>query len=182
MEKTLRRSVTEATARAIRGEGFESPPPLNVFLSHAKKDGQEIAKSIRDGVRNFGQLVAWFDANDLPYGAAWESPMVRAAATDTAAMIVTMTDTYPTRPWCRKEAQLARTPKRLERPKGNQVWKVQPVVAVHQPGTAWVRGVPMLDGVPRIGWNPYWANDMTEQIVDRLVLEMLLGRCIARSR
>lgn len=175
MERTLRRSVTEATARAIRGEGFESPPPLNVFLSHAKKDGQEIAKSIRDGVRNFGQLVAWYDANDLPYGAAWESPMERAAGTDTAAMIVTMTDTYPTRPWCRKEAQLARTPKRLEKPKGSQVWRVQPVVAVHQPGTSWVRGVPMLDGVPRIGWKPHEAIDMTEQIVDRLVLEVLLG-------
>jgi len=133
MESTLRRAATEATARALRGEGFQNPSPLDVFLSHAKRDGQTIAQSIRDGVRNFGQLVAWFDANDLPYGAAWESP------------------------------------------KGTLVWKVQPVVAVHQPGTGWVRGVPMLEGVPRIGWNPDETSDMTRRIVDRLVLEVMLG-------
>jgi hypothetical protein len=154
---------------------YRNPSPLNVFLSHAKLDGTQIAEAIRDGVRSFSQLVAWYDANDLPFGAKWESPMVKAAQDGTAAMVVTVTDAYPTRPWCRREAGLARTPVRLNESAECRVWKVQPVVAVHQPKSAWVRGVPMLEGVPRIGWNEQSGGYQVEQIVDRLVLEVLLA-------
>ena len=171
----LRRAVTEATARLLRGEGIEDPPPLNVFLSHAKRDGRLIAETIRDGVRSFGQLVAWYDSNDLPYGASWKKPMEMAAAEDTAAMIATVTDAYPTRPWCRREAGLARTPVPLK-PKGTRIWKIQPVVAVHNPESQFVRSSAALDGVPRIGWNELRADETTERIVDRLVLEVLLGQ------
>lgn len=185
MEATIRRGATEAIARAMWArDSQDPPPPLNVFLSHAKRDGTQIAEAIRDGVRSFSQIVAWYDANDLPFGAAWESPMRKAAAEDTAAMVVTVTDAYPTRPWCRAEAKLARTPVPLSDSRANRVWKVQPVVAVHQPRSAWVRGVPMLDGVPRIGWTDEPANDQVERVVDRLVLEVLLGnvhRQVARD-
>ncbi len=60
----LRRAVTEATARMVRSEGLNQPPPLNVFLSHAKKDGRQIAEYLRDAVRRFGQMEEWYDAND----------------------------------------------------------------------------------------------------------------------
>jgi len=171
----LRRAVTEATARLLRGEGHENPPPLNVFLSHAKKDGRLIAEVIRDGVRSFGQLIPWYDANDLPYGSSWSKPMTMAAAEDTAAMIATVTDAYPTRPWCRREATLARTPALLKT-RGSHVWKIQPVVAVHNPGSQFVRGAAALHGVPRIGWSSIQEKETTERIVDRLVLEVLLGQ------
>lgn len=176
MEAAIRRATTEATARMLRARDSKDPPPLNVFLSHAKRDGREIAESIRDGVRSFSQLVAWYDANDLPFGTAWESPMEQAAKQGTAAMVVVVTDAYPTRPWCRREAWLARRPAQLTEPKGSRVWRVQPVVAVHQPGSGWTRGVPMLSGVPRIGWDDYSRVDLTERVVDRLVLEVMLGR------
>jgi hypothetical protein len=175
MEATIRRAATEAIARGLRAADTATPSPLNVFLSHAKLDGTQIAEAIRDGVRSFSQLVPWYDANDLPFGAKWESPMVKAAQDGTAAMVVTVTDAYPTRPWCRREAGLARTPVRLNESAECRVWKVQPVVAVHQPKSAWVRGVPMLEGVPRIGWNEQSGGYQVEQIVDRLVLEVLLA-------
>lgn len=171
----LRRAVTEATARLLRGDGVENPPPLNVFLSHAKKDGREITESIRDGVRRFGQLVPWYDANDLAHGSSWSRPMTDAASSVTAAMIATVTDAYPTRPWCRQEATLARTPAELK-PKVSRVWKIQPVIAVHNPGILFVRGAAALHGVPRIGWNPIQQTETTERIVDRLVLEVLLNQ------
>lgn len=159
----------------MRGEKGKLPPPLNVFLSHAKLDGREISEKIRDSVRSFGQLEAWYDVNDLPYGNKWELPMKEAAEADTAAMIATVTDAYSSRPWCRKEASLARTPSLLTKHRMTRVWKIQPVVTVHQPGEMWARGVPMLLGVPRIGWNKNAPDDTTERIVDRLVLEVLLG-------
>ena len=200
MGAALRRAATEATTRSLRSlpNKHETqalarpttthtttdtpqakqtvasvPPPLDVFLSHAKRDGTPIAKRLRDGVRAFGQLVAWYDANDLPFGMGWESPMTRAAEQDTAALIATVTDAYATRPWCRREAQLARTPRRV---RGSpQVWTVQPVLSVHQPGSEWVRGLPMLAGVPRMGWNGIAPEKDTARVVDRLVLEMLLA-------
>ena len=175
MEAKIRRATTEATARMMLAGDQENPPPINVFLSHAKLDGMKIAENIRDEIRKFSQLTAWYDANDLPFGASWRSPMEDAAKSDTAAMVVTFTDAYPTRPWCRREAMLARTPAPVRKSKGCKVWKVQPVVAVHQPGPNWIRGVPMLEGVPRMGWNETMPQEQTERVVDRLVLEVLLA-------
>ena len=188
MKAALRRAATEAATRRLRAitqskavkqlkaddrsHLVDDPPPLNVFLSHAKRDGIAIAKQLRDGVREFGQLTAWYDSNDLPYGASWKSPMETAAKEGTAALIATVTDAYPTRPWCRQEVKLARTP----RPVNNKslIWTVQPVVAVHQPRFNWVRSLPMLAGVPRIGWTGQSSGENTAKVVDRLVLEMLL--------
>jgi hypothetical protein len=180
MEAVLRRAATEVITRGLQpAEKGGEPPPLNVFLSHAKRDGIRIAEQLRDGIRSFGQLVAWYDANDLPFGAPWQSPMEQAVEEDTAAMIATVTDAYPTRPWCRREAELARTPRCVrnssEADTPSRVWTLQPVVAVHEPRTAWVHSLPMLAGVPRIGWDENNPVSTTASVVDRLVLEMLLA-------
>lgn len=170
----LRRSATEAIARVLSADNKGNPQPLDVFLSHAKRDGKQIAESLRDGIRQVSQLVACYDANDLPYGAAWKSPMETAAANDTAAMIASVTDAYPTRPWCRREAKLARTPALSSERRGCRIWHVQPVVAVHRPQSGWARSIPMLESVPRVGWNATCPNGQIGRIVDRL--EVLLTR------
>lgn len=90
-------------------------------------------------------------------------------------MIATVTDAYPSRPWFRREATLARTPALLKS-RGSHIWKIQPVVAVHNPGLQFARGAAALYGVPRIGWNAIQEKETTERIVDRLVLEVLLGQ------
>ena len=35
--------------------------------------------------------------------------------------------------------------------------------------------MPMLEGVPRIGWDPMEPRKITERLVDRLALEVMLG-------
>lgn len=182
-KSAVRCAATEFVARALRSvrdletplgdEG--APPPLQVFLSHAKADGREIAECIRDGVRKVSQLTAWYDASDLAYGRPWEGPMKQAAESGTAALIATITDRYPTRPWCRAEAALARTPRQVDGDPNCRIWRVQPAVAVHAPGPEWTRSVPMLDGVPRVGWERLHPDDRTACVVDRLVLEVLLS-------
>ena len=172
-EAALRRAATEMTGRLMRaasGSGFKQ---LDIFLSHAKQDGLEIAATLRDGIQRFGQLEPWFDANDLAWGQKWQEG-IKVATTDTAAMVAIVTDAYPSRPWCRTEARNGRKPRKL---KGtDNVWCMQPMVAVHSPGSTWTRAMPMLEGVPRIGWHPSQSVDPTEYIVDRLVLETMLAQ------
>ncbi|RPI76934.1 MAG: toll/interleukin-1 receptor domain-containing protein, partial [Planctomycetaceae bacterium] len=171
----LRRAATEMTARLLRNSAGNTFKPLDVFLSHAKKDGTQIAETLRDGVRRFGQLQPWYDSNDLPFGKAWAKRMQSSAAESTAAMVSVVTDAYSTRPWCRQEARLARTPRQLTSPANSRVWRLQPMVAVHRPGSNWVRAMAMLEGVPRIGWDASQPVEHTELVVDRLVLEMMLS-------
>ncbi|HBH51306.1 MAG TPA: hypothetical protein DDY91_05380 [Planctomycetaceae bacterium] len=166
----LRRAATEMTARTMR------PPqsrqrPLNVFLSHAKQGGREIAETLRDGIQNFGQMRPWYDQNDLAFGKQYEKE-IKTSAADTAGMIAVISDLYSVRPWCRLEARRARRPRRIS---NTTVWRVQPTLAVSAAGNLWSRSVPMLEGVPRIGWNPNDLAASTEMIVDRLVLEMMLA-------
>ena len=172
-EAALRRAATEMTGRLLRaasGSGFKQ---LDIFLSHAKQDGLEIAATLRDGIQRFGQLEPWFDANDLAWGQQWQND-INVATTDTAAMVAIVTDAYPSRPWCRTEARNGRMPRRLK--DHDNVWCMQPMVAVHSPGTTWTRAMPMLEGVPRIGWHTSDSEDPTEYIVDRLVLETMLAQ------
>jgi hypothetical protein len=166
----LRRAATEMTARSLRPTESRTRP-LNVFLSHAKQDGREIAETLRDGIQNFGQMRPWYDQNDLAFGQQYEKE-IKNSATDTAGMIAVVSDLYGSRPWCRLEARRARTPRRIS---NTNVWRVQPALAVSAAGGVWSRAVSMLEGVPRIGWNPQDLRASTELIVDRLVLEMMLA-------
>ncbi len=78
---------------------------LDVFLSHAKQDGRMIAEGLRDGMRRFGQLVPWYDANDLRLDQSGDT-YEACGKERNAAMIATFTDAYPTRRWCRRRVNI----------------------------------------------------------------------------
>lgn len=166
----LRRAATEMTARSLRPTKTRQQP-LNVFLSHAKLGGRKIAETLRDSIQNFGQMRPWYDQNDLAFGKEYEKE-IKSKAVDTAGMIAVISDLYSARPWCRLEARRARTPRKIN---NLNVWRVQPTLAVTSAGSEWSRAVPMLEGVPRIGWDGLASGASTEEIVDRLVLEMMLA-------
>lgn len=181
---TLRRLVSEAVSRRLRQTSADQDlPSLDVFLSHAKADGREIAERIRDSISRFSQMDAWYDANELAFGSNWQQKIIAAAANDTAAMITVVTDKYSSRPWCRLEVEAARTPQPLD-PSNLQIWKLQPAVAVHQSGRDWTRTMQALAGLPRIGWQPQQSDACVAEIIDRLMLETLLSnahRQVARE-
>ena len=174
--RTLRRLVTEAVARRLRHnqQSKTAPPRLKVFLSHAKADGRAIAESIRDSLSQLGQLEAWYDANELAFGDDWAQQIIDSARSDTAAMISIVTDLYSSRPWCRIEMEAARTPYPVANT-NNQIWRLQPAVAVHKPRGTWGRIMQAAAGLPRIGWNDQQPQQATSDIVDRLLLETLLS-------
>lgn len=181
---TLRRLVSEAISRRLRQTSADQNlPRLNVFLSHAKADGREIAERIRDSISHFSQMDAWYDANELALGGNWQQKIITAAANDTAAMITVVTDKYSSRPWCRLEVEAARTPQPLDQ-SNLQIWKLQPAVAVHESGKDWTRTMQALAGLPRIGWQPQQTDACVAEIIDRLMLETLLSsahRQVARE-
>ncbi len=214
----LRRGVTEAVARELRQFSDDRqhrpqkplterlPPPLDVFLSHSKRDGTYVAKAIRDGLADYGQVKTWFDENELPPGYDWQLPMVSAAKEKTAALIAIVTDVYPTRFWCREEVKLAREPRPLDLDTSTSVsptsaskahvvaWTVQPAVAVNVTDhrSRWRRPMAQLAQVPHFTWSstaPHdsdqpeiGAADLVSDVADRLLLESLITmfyRCLA---
>ncbi|MGV2334652.1 MAG UNVERIFIED_CONTAM: toll/interleukin-1 receptor domain-containing protein [Planctomycetaceae bacterium] len=138
---------------------------------------------MRDSLSRYGQMDAWYDANELAIGDSWRGRILNAASKDTAAMIAIVTDSYSSRPWCRMEVETARTPQPVD--SGTwKIWKLQPAVAVHLPGNRWSRTMQALAGLPRLGWNWEQPEVSIAEVVDRLMLETLLSyahRNVARE-
>ncbi|MEM7202960.1 MAG: hypothetical protein AAF628_22060 [Planctomycetota bacterium] len=102
--------------------------------------------------------------------------MEQAAAQDAAALISVVTDAYPSRYWCRREVELARTPKIAGDAGAMTIWTVQPTIAVERAGPRWSRPLPQLAQVPRLGWTDshHEQSARLADVVDRLLLETLL--------
>jgi hypothetical protein len=162
--RQLAARLTPASAHADR-----VPPPLTIFLSHAKRDGVDVAEALRSTIQNHGQVRAFLDDSDLPVGHAFAAELERAAISGSAAMIAILSDAYAARPWCRREIALARTP----RPDTSRedCWAIQPVLAVDSLKSAPTRNIPELGNAVLVRWTPEGGLS----IVDLLMLEVLLG-------
>ncbi len=75
---------------------------VKVFLSHAKADGLEITKSIRDYLRDVARLEDFFDAADIPDGKRF-AELLKGQAGSLSALLAIQTDSYASREWCRLE-------------------------------------------------------------------------------
>jgi hypothetical protein len=172
----LLRQLTEVIGRQLAAQLGKSattdegaPAPLTIFVSHAKRDGVEIAEAIRSTIQNNGRLRTFFDDSDLPVGHAFASELEQAAVSGSAAMIAIVSDAYAARPWCRKEVALARKP----RPDGPGVrcWRIHPVLVIDALRSKPSRCIPELGNATIVRWSPEGALG----IVDLLMLEVLLG-------
>jgi len=89
--------VTHALCRMLVG----TKDPVRVFLSHAKLDGEPIAKHVRDFLRDGTGVDDFFDAQDILEGEDWGAAITVASGRD--VMLAILTDAYATREWCRTE-------------------------------------------------------------------------------
>lgn len=115
-----------------------SKPPVSLFISHAKWDGETIAKDFRNYIRSETKLASFFDANDIPDGSSF-SKEIEQKLRDNAVIVVFQTDAYSTREWCRKEVILA---KRFK----------TPMVVVNSIEHGERRSFPYLGNVPVLRW------------------------------
>jgi hypothetical protein len=83
-----------------------SDPPIKLFISHAKHDGEDLAIQFRDYIYSNTKLKAFFDANDIADGHKFEQEIKRHI--DHSAFVIFNTDEYANREWCRKEVITAK--------------------------------------------------------------------------
>jgi hypothetical protein len=84
----------------------QSPPPLKLFISHAKEDGVDIAKNLSDYIQSQTALKTFFDANDITI--AYDFTQEIETNIKNSVLLVIHSDKYSSREWCRREVLLAK--------------------------------------------------------------------------
>lgn len=82
-----------------------------VFISHAKKDGESIAKNLQHYITTETKLDSFFDAHNIQESTEWKNELEENIKD--SIVLVYYTDLYSTRLWCRKEILFA---KKYDRP------------------------------------------------------------------
>ncbi len=129
--------------------------PVRVFLSHAKKDGEELTKEFKTFLQNELQLDTFFDRNGIFYADDFGDDIEKAAAE--SALLILQTDAYSTREWCQKEVLFA---KKYHRP----------VLVLDHVEVGETRAFPYLGNVPTLR---YKKETSIDEIIGRLLLEVL---------
>lgn len=139
---------------------------VQVFLSHSKhdRDGEQIARSIRDRLHDGDGLTSFFDVYDIPFGLRFHRVLLEQVRV--SAMVAIHTDSYSSRPWCQREVIEAKR------------WNV-PLVIANSISDIDERGFPYMGNVPVVRLEPHDA-DRIDFVIGRLLDEVLkdfLWRC-----
>jgi len=103
-DEILLSRLTEAICRKLRyAIDKDHNEPLKIFLSHAKADGTEVPRLIKNFINSETQCQSFFDENDIAYGHDFSDVIQEALKNDSAGLLVVQGDHYADRPWCRKE-------------------------------------------------------------------------------
>ena len=184
--RSLLKQVTEAMCRVmlprpVESSGARTPgdplPKVNVFLSHAKRDGAVPARRLRDYIYSQTQLTAFFDENDIAFGSAFSRVIQSGLSSrDTAALIAVRSAAYASRPWCRREFSLFRRPRSEGLSAGGaERWFSYPSLVVEA-----MEGGKTSSGVPEFGNSRMirWADDvpnLEELIVTTVIRDAMLA-------
>lgn len=184
--RSLLKQVTEVMCRLILPRSTTDPaastsgaPPakVNLFLSHAKQDGTTPARRLRDYIYSQTQLAAFYDENDIAFGAMFDKVIAEGiGSADTAALIAVRSVHYASRPWCRRELALFRRPRRIDggMSGGMERWRLYPTLVIEAMEPAKLSaGLPELGNSPVIGWSDE-APDLEELIVTTAVRDAML--------
>ncbi len=129
------------------------PPPIKIFLSHAKLDGLNLAVDFKNFIQNNSKLNTFFDAHDIADGYDFEQQIKNNLKN--SAVIVFHTDEYSNREWCRIEVIVAKRNK-------------SPLVIVHDIKKGEKRSFPYMGNVPTVKW-----NNQFEEIIDMTLIQVL---------
>jgi hypothetical protein len=163
--RRLLHEVSHALSRLLlqprqASRGALPPPPISLFVSHAKRDGVPFAKALRDFILTQTQGNAFFDVNRIAPGFPFDVQIFTEVAH--SALIVIQTDAYASREWCRREVIEA---KRLGRP----------IVVLNAVQQGEERSFPYLGNVPTLRWKPQEQSiqETCRALVDMTLREVL---------
>ncbi len=186
--RSLLKQVTEAMCRVVlprtagpvsgRATNYTDPlPKVSVFLSHATVDGTTPARRVRDYIYSQTQLAAFYDENDIAFGAGFARTIQRnLGSSDTAALIAIRSTRYAGRPWCRRELSLFRRPQPAgASAHGVERWRLHPSLVVEaMDGKELSSGIPELGNSPTIRWNDE-TGGLEELIVTTVIRDAMLS-------
>ena len=158
----LLRQVLHACSRQLKqvesGEQINSenaPPPIKLFLSHAKQDGIDIAKGLRRWIEEDEALNTFFDTKDIAPGYDFIEEI--DAGLKDSALLICQTDAYATRYWCRWEVLTAKK-------------YLIPSLLVNALNVGEERSFPYLGNIPTLRWQ---GVDSIPTIITKILLEVL---------
>jgi hypothetical protein len=137
---------------------INTPAPIKLFISHAKKDSEKEAELFRDYIRHNTKLNTFFDANDIADGYKFDSQIKEAIQNGHAALVVFHSDMYSTREWCQIEILTAKRYK-------------APIVVVHNILKGEKRSFPYMGNVPTIKM----SNQNFDEIIDLTLYQVLFN-------
>ncbi|MGZ8217207.1 toll/interleukin-1 receptor domain-containing protein [Methylomagnum sp.] len=147
---------------------------VRVFLSHSKhdKDGERIARRIRDHIHKNHNLDTFFDVRNIPPGLPFDRVLLNQIGEDgVSAFIAIHTDSYSSREWCRKEVIEAKR-------------RRVPLVVANCINNLDERNFPYMGNVPVVRMNPKpFKVERIELVIGCLLDEVLkdfLWRCRIR--
>ena len=142
---------------------------IRVFLSHSKHDhddcGASVANDIRDWIHANSPLDSFFDVHDIPPGLPFDEVLLHQIATG-GAVVAVHTDSYSSRPWCRREVIEAKR-------------RLVPMIVVDCLQDADPRGIAYLGNVPIVRMEP-GRSDRVATVASCLLDEIFrtwLWRC-----
>lgn len=128
-----------------------SPPPLKLFISHAKEDGVDIAKRLSDYVQSQSPIKTFFDANDISIG--YDFTQEIEDNIQNSVLLVIQSDQYSSREWCRREVLVAKENNR-------------PIIIINLYEEGEDRSFPYMANVKTIRFNQSLEeNEMFEKII-----------------
>ena len=131
------------------------PPPVRLFLSHAKQDGVEIVRGVRQWIEEDEALNTFFDAKDIAPG--YDFVQETETGLKDSALLILQTDAYASRYWCRWEVLAA---------KKHQI----PVLVVNSVNVGEERSFPYLGNTSTFRWH---GSENIPDIIKRILLEVL---------
>ncbi len=137
---------------------IDVPPPVKLFISHAKKDNEKEAGEFRDYIQSKTKLNTFFDTNDIADGYRFDIQIKQAIENGNAALVVFQSDAYATRDWCQIEILTAKRYK-------------APIVVVHNLVNGEKRSFPYLGNVPTIRF----TGNNFDDIIDLTLYQVLMN-------
>lgn len=152
-------------AKVADEEQHQVLPPIKLFISHAKIDGENLASEFRNFVLSTKKLKTFFDTNDIEDAGDFEKAIVNNLKN--SAIVVFLSDQYSTREWCRIEVIIAKRNK-------------SPIVVVNNLQKGERRSFPYIGNVPTIRYQPGCFDDIIDlalfQVLNNLYLDEKLKK------